>query len=105
MQQDDYAKGSWDRPVTAIRYKNGDRYLELYSAKQADDTVEVSVIMKPTSVDTSDSNSDIGVPSRLEAAFIYQIAGLAMTAFREDVARDLFVIARSYLVSRESNRE
>jgi len=109
MQQDEYARGSWDRPVSAIRYKGTDRYLELYSAKDASDTPEVSYIKKPTTTDTetmkSNQNTDISVPTRLEAAFIYQIAALSMVAFREQVAQTLFGIAQNYLLSTISNSE
>ena len=105
MQQDEYARGSWDRPVSAIRYKGSDRYLELYSAKDASDTVEVSYIAKPTIGDTSDGETEIGVPVRLEAAFIYQIAALTMVAFREQVAQQLFTVAQQYLFSTITNRE
>lgn len=105
MQQDPYAKGSWDRPVSAVRYKGTDRYLELYSAKDASDTPEVSYIKKPTVADTSSEETDIKVPSRLEGAFIYQVAALTMVAFREEVAQQLFGIAQNYLLSTISNRE
>ena len=94
MQQDDYARGSWDRPVVAVTYQNKDRYLELYSAKANDDTILASIIRKPTIDDTT---TDIDVPSRLEGAFIYQIAGLTMVAFREEVSARLFTLADKYL--------
>lgn len=105
MQQDQYAKGSWDRPVSAVRYKGTSRYLELYSARDAYDLPEVSYIAKPTVGDTSDPETDVDVPTRLEAAFIYQIAALTMVAFREEVAKQLFGIAQNYLFSTITNRE
>lgn len=109
MQQDEYARGSWDRPVSAIRYKGTDRYLELYSAKDASDTPEVSYIKKPTATSTetmkNDQDTEVSVPARLEAAFIYQIAALSMVAFREQVAQTLFGIAQNYLLSTISNSE
>lgn len=97
MQQDSYARGSWDRPVIAIAYHGAYRYLELYSAKANNDDIEASVIRKPTIGDTSVGTTDISVPTRLEGAFIYQIAGLTMVAFREQVATTLFKIAREYM--------
>ncbi len=105
MQQDEYAHGSWDRPVSAMRYKGTDRYLELYSAKSDDDTVEVSYIKKPSTGDTSSEETEIGVPTRLEGAFIYQVAALTMVAFREQVAQQLFTIAQNYLFSITTNEE
>lgn len=97
MQQDSYACGSWDRPVVAIAYHGAYRYLELYSAKTNSDNIEASVIRKPTIGDTSVGTTNISVPTRLEGAFIYQIAGLTMVAFREQVATTLFKIAREYM--------
>ena len=105
MQQDTYARGSWDRPVSAYRYKGADRYLELYSAKANSDTVQVSYIKKPDVGDTSSGETEIGVPARLEGAFIYQVAALTMVAFREQVAQQLFTIAQNYLFSTITNRE
>lgn len=97
MQQDEYARGSWDRPVTAIAYRNKDRYLELYSAKEDTDELLISLVRKPSIGDTSVATTDVSVPVRLEAAFIYQIAGLTMEAFQEQIAGDLFGIATKYL--------
>ena len=97
MQQDEYARGSWDRPVVAIVCSGADRYLELYSAKESTDTIEASVIRKPTIGDTSADTTDVSVPSRLEGAFIYQIAGLTMVAFREQIAASLFKIAQGFI--------
>ena len=48
--------------------------------------------------------TDVAVPTRLDAAFIYQIAALVMVAFREEVAKSLFSIAQQYLLS-TLNRE
>ncbi len=98
MQQDEYARGSWDRPVNATAYHDADRYLEMYCAKTDDDKVETSIVRKPAIGDTSDDTTDVDVPVRLEAAFIYQIAGLTMVAFREQIAASLFAIAQKSLM-------
>lgn len=105
MQQDPYARGSWDRPVTAIRHKGDGRYLELYSAKDAQDQVEVSYIAKPVMPASVTDETAVAVPSRLEGAFVYQVAGLTMVAFREQLAQQLFTIAHDYLTSTFTNRE
>lgn len=98
MQQDEYARGSWDRPVNAIAYHGGDRYLELYSAKDGSDQIETSIVRRPASGGTAGGGQDdVVVPVRLEAAFIYQIAGLTMVAFREQIAASLFAIAREHI--------
>ena len=104
MQQDQYAKGSYDRPVNIITYYDGVRYLEMYCAKQSSDTLNFAYVAKPTvpAIDTSSPTSmaqDIDVPSQLDAAFIYQVAGLTMVAFREDIASSLFTIAQRYMTS------
>ena len=106
MQQDEYARGSWDRPVTAIVYKGTDRYLELYSAKTSEDTVSVSCIKTPSVADAAtmqeNLDTDVSIPARLESAVIYQIAGLTMVAFREDIASSLFTIAQRYMQTNQS---
>lgn len=106
MQQDEYARGSWDRPVTAIVYKGTDRYLELYSAKTSEDTVSVSCIKTPSVADAAtmqeNPDTDVSIPARLESAVIYQIAGLTMVAFREDIASSLFTIAQRYMQTNQS---
>lgn len=104
MQQDQYAKGSYDRPVNIITYYSGYRYLEMYCAKESSDTLNFAYVAKPTvpAIDTTSPTSmaqDIDVPSQLDAAFIYQVAGLTMLAFREDIASSLFTIAQRYMTS------
>lgn len=107
MQQDEYARGSWDRPVNAIVYSGTERYLEMYSAKTASDVPSITCIKKPTVAETStmvsNQDTEVSISSRLEAAFIYQIAGLTMVAFREDIASALFSIAQRYLMSNQDS--
>ena len=113
MQQDEYARGSWDRPVNAIVFHGEERWLEMYCAKTAADTLEVAFVRKPalpaadapgvvageTAGDAPGvvTGMEVKVPVRLEAAFIYQIAGLTMVAFREEVSARLFALADKYL--------
>lgn len=105
MQQDEWARGSWDRPVTAIVHEGADRYLEFYSAKTPTDKAFISYVMKPdvsalatVTMETMESNTaEVNVPTQLEAAFIYEIAALSMVAFREDISRSLFEIAVNYM--------
>lgn len=100
MQQDQYARGSWDRPVNVLTYdrSTGKGLLMMYSARTANDTLNFLFIRKPTVPEGADP--EVGVPSRLEAAFIYQVAGLSMLAFREDVAANLLAIAEKNLGNR-----
>lgn len=111
MQQDEYARGSWDRPQNILTYDGADRYLDMYCAKTGSgtgaDTLKFTFIRKPSAeyYDETDLSTDVSVPALLEASLIYQIAGMAMTAFREDVASSLFAIARSYLETSELKNE
>lgn len=99
MQMDEYARGSWDRPVNIITYNNGARFLEMYCAKEQTDALIFTCIRKPdvSGISTSSMQTTVDVPSKLEPALIYQVAGLTMTAFREEIAQSLFAIARNYM--------
>ena len=99
MQQDTYARGSWDRPVNILTYSGTARVLEMYCAKTASDTLRFVFIRKPEEKTTTgeDPQQYYDVPPALEASLIYQIAGLTMLAFKEDVAASLFAIADRYL--------
>lgn len=98
MQSDDYAKGSWDRPVNIFTYEGADRYLYMYCGKSGD-TLKFTWIAKPdlTNVDYEHPTTSVAIPDKLEAALIYQIAGLTMLAFREDIAGQLFAVAKQYM--------
>ena len=97
MQQDTYARGSWDRPVNILTYEGSDKMLEMYCAKSTGDTLKFVFIRKPSAYSTDNMESDVPVPKSLQAALIYQVAGLSMVAFREEVAASLFSIADKYL--------
>ena len=99
MQQDKYARGSWDRPVNILTYIGADKTLEMYCAKESSDKLNFVFIRKPdmSNIDTDHMSAEVDVPAGLEASLIYQIAGLSMVAFREDVAASLFAIAARYL--------
>ena len=110
MQQDQYAKGSWDRPVIIMSVSNKNRYLEMYCAKTSEDTLSFTFIRKPTvpTVDvtsTSSMEQDIDVPAKLEAAYIYHVAALTEAAFREDIADALMAISQRYLDQNATNTE
>lgn len=108
MQQDKYARGSWDRPVTIMTWHGADRFLEMYCAKTTQDTLELVFIRKPqpvTIAENASTDTDVEVPSQLYASFIYQVAGLTMVAFREEVAGQLFAIAQRYLTNEQPNMQ
>lgn len=100
MQGDTYARGSYDRPVNILTY-NGTtkRMLEMYCARTAQDTLNFVFIRKPDagSYDTQHMTTTVSVPASLEGALVYQVAGLSMVAFREEVAASLFQIADNYM--------
>lgn len=106
MQQDTYARGSWDRPVNILTYDGTDRVLEMYSAKTDNDDLIFVFIRKPDTSDisTDEMQTDIPVPTQLEASLIYQTAGLAMLSFRENIASSLLAIAERYLDPKEDAR-
>ena len=41
--------------------------------------------------------TDVDVPTKLEASLIYQVAGLTMMAYREDIAGTLLAISKRYM--------
>jgi hypothetical protein len=101
MQQDEYARGSWDRPVNIRTHQGSDIVLEMYSAKTTSDTLNFVFIRKPDASNISVTNmatTNVDVPKALEAALVYQVAGLTMVAFREDIASSLFTIAERNLM-------
>ena len=99
MQQDSYARGSYDRPVNIITFEASNRVLLMYSARTSGDTLKFVFVRKPnvSGISASNMSQNVSVPSQLEAALVYQVAALAMVAFREDVAASLFAIAQRYL--------
>lgn len=107
MQQDTYARGSWDRPVNILTYNGKQRMLEMYCARTAKDTLNFVFIRKPAASSYSADNmrATVNCPAGLQASLIYQVAGLSMVAFREDVAASLFAIAARYLDPDEGKNE
>lgn len=111
MQQDEYARGSWDRPVNILTYVNyyqqnkliTGKVLEMYSAQTSQDKLRFVYVATPDfdAIRSYDPETNpqgiVEVPTALEKALIYQTAGLAMVAFREDIAASLFTIADNYL--------
>lgn len=93
MQSDPYACGTYQQPVSALVHTASGREMELYKAKDETDTLK-SFIYAPSWDSSSES---VEIPDQLEEAFIYYIAALTATTFREDVANDFFKIARSLI--------
>ena len=72
MQQDAYARGSYDRPVNIMTHAGNKRLLEMYCAKEATDTLVFLFVRKPSFNDLFDDegkvkeDENVGVPTLLE---------------------------------------
>ena len=97
MQQDEYARGSWDRPANILTYNGATRVLKMYCAQSLGDSLSFVFVRRPDVSSIVDTTSAVSVPPQLEASLIYQVAAMTMTAFKEDVAATLFAIAQRYL--------
>ena len=93
MQSDPYACGTHQHPVAAIVHTSSGRELELYKAKSSNDTLKSFVYMPAW----DSSSESVDIPDQVADAFIYYVAGLTATTFREDVANDFFKVARGLL--------
>lgn len=93
MQSDKYACGTYQEPVAALVHTATGRTMELYKAKTKDDTIK-SFVYVPS---WDEGSSNVQIPDQLANAFIYYVAALTATTFREDVANDFFKVARSLL--------
>lgn len=93
MQSDPYACGTWQHPVAALVHTASGRELELYKARTKEDTLKSFVYIP----NWEQSEESINIPNQLSEAFIYYVAALTATTFREDVANDFFKVARSLI--------
>ena len=93
MQSNRWTCGTKYSPLVALVHTCNGRQLELYKASGSNDTLEKFVYIP--SIDISTSN--INLSEQLADAYIYIVAGLTMTSFREDLANDLFKVGRSLL--------
>lgn len=96
MQGFQYSRGTWDIPVSAIVHRAGSRWIELYGAKTTTDTLHMLVYKKPAFGNLSIDTTMVSVPQALEGSFVYHLAGLVLTAFRDEHAGNLFAIAKTY---------
>lgn len=93
MQSDPYACGTFQYPVMAIVNSVEGRFLELYKARTQEDTLK-SFVYVPL---WSSGNNEVNIPDMLSDAFIYYVAGLTATTFREDVANDFIKVAKGLI--------
>lgn len=93
MQSNKWLCGNPECPVVAVVHTAQGRKLELYKASSDSDRLEAFTYipiydMKTESVDISE---------RVYEAFIYYVAGLTLTTFREESANSMFEIAKGLL--------
>lgn len=93
MQANKWACGTKYNPVVALVHTSGGRQLELYKASSKDDKLKAFTYIPSIASDAT----SVGISDQLADAFIYFVAGLTMTTFREDLANDLFKVGRSLL--------
>lgn len=93
MQSDPYACGTYQHPVAAIVHTSTGRELELYKAKTSNDTLKSFVYIPAW----DEESNDVDIPDQIADAFIYYVAGLTATTFREDVANDFIKVAKGLL--------
>lgn len=96
-QADPYACGTAEYPVVALIHTNHGRELEFYKAKTKDDTLKSFVYIPAPTDDFYTGTGSIQVADQLSDAFIYYVAALTATTFREDVANDFFKVAKNLL--------
>ena len=97
MQADPYACGTAEQPVVALIHTNNGKELEFYKAKTKEDKLKSFVYVPVPTDDLYTGSGDIQIADQLSDAFIYYVAGLTATTFREDVANDFFKVARSLI--------
>lgn len=97
MQADPYACGTPEYPVVALIHTNNGKELEFYKAKSKEDELKSFVYIPAPLDDFSTETGSIQIADQLSEAFIYYVAALTATTFREDVANDFFKVARSLI--------
>ena len=98
MQGFKVSSGSWDNPACVLYAENGKQILRMFSLKEASDKYFITLIRKPSlSIsESADGTGDVKIPSRVEASFIYYLAGLTMLAMGEQ-SQNFFDVALSNL--------
>ena len=96
-QADPYACGTPQYPVVALIHTNKGKELEFYKAKSKDDSLKSFVYIPAPPDDLHTGTGSIQISDQLSDAFIYYVAALTATTFREDVANDFFKVARSLI--------
>ena len=102
MQMYPTSRGTWDNPACVIYNENGKQILRMFSGKTRDDVYYITLALKPdvSFTDTWDGETEVAIPERLTASFIYYIAGLTTLAMKEDVSKSLLELAVSSMATK-----
>lgn len=98
MQGYPTTRGTWDAPACILYNEDNKQILRMFSAKGGQEKAYISVIKKPnvSFTDSADGVSEVSIPSRLEASFIYYISALTMQAMGEN-PQTFFEVAQQNL--------
>ena len=102
MQMYPTSRGTWDNPACVIYNENGKQILRMFSGKTEEDNYYITLALKPdvSFTDTWDGETEVAIPERLTASFIYYIAGLTTLAMKEDVSKSLLELAVSSMATK-----
>lgn len=102
---DEYgANATVDRPHAALIEK-AEKQVEVWP-HQNDDKYELTKLVMPSSTDlgSMDDTSDVGIPTLLEASFIYYLAFLTLSAYADARAARMLEIAKMSLGQTEDRQ-
>ena len=90
------AKATADRPVAAL-IRSNPMALECWPKGNVSDAASVQIYYVSNGSDITTTGSSINIPGQLEPAFIYYLAFLVATAYRDSIASSLLQIAKMHL--------
>lgn len=93
MMFDESAMGTADRPQAVIMRENPIQILLQPKPTKA----VVSFVGVPKSVDASKESIDVAIPDKLQNAFIYYLAFLLLSAYNDNKATHMYMIALQQL--------
>lgn len=98
MVNADTAKATTDRPVAAL-IRTSPMKLECWPGLSggSGQSTSISICYVSNGSDITTTGSSINIPGQLEPAFIYYIAFLVATAYRDSIASSLLQIAKMHL--------
>lgn len=97
MQQGRTTMGSPDMPAVVLYLIDGKKYLRMYTAESDEDIVNYQIVK------TTTDNNEYPITSGIEKAFIYYLAYLTLTSFRDPSAQNFYAIAVSEVKRGEQN--